>query len=103
MGQMVNAAAGAPETVRVAGGAVIGPVTLRLIWEARDGYVSLTFFFGNAIGPFTRRLMEWICEEGGCDEATRDKDWIAYAALLQRGEEPYEEFDRIVQRRQRLP
>ena len=96
MGQMVNAAAGAPETVRVAGGAVIGPVTLRLIWEARDGYVSLTFFFGNAIGPFTRRLMEWICEEGGCDEATRDKDWIAYAALLQRGEEPYEEFDRVV-------
>ncbi len=96
MGQMVNAAADAPETVRVAGGAVIGPVTLKLIWEARDGHVSLTFFFGNAIGPFTRRLMEWIHEEGGCDEATRDKDWIAYAALLQRGDEPYSEFDRIV-------
>ena len=96
MGQNVNTAAGAPETVRVAGGAVIGPVTLKLIWEAKDGHVSLTFFFGNAIGPFTRRLMEWICEEGGCDEATRDKDWVAYAALLQRGEEPYSEFDRIV-------
>ena len=96
MGQTVNAAAGAPETTRVAGGAVIGPVTLKLIWEAKDGYVSLTFFFGGAVGPFTRRLMEWICEEGGCDEATRDKDWIAYAALLQRGEEPYSEFDRVV-------
>ena len=96
MGQTVNAAAGAPETVRVAGGAVIGPVTLRLIWEAKDGHVSLTYFFGNAIGPFTRRLMEWICDEGGCDEATRDKDWIAYAALLQRGDEPYEEFDRVI-------
>ena len=96
MGQMVNAAADAPETVRVAGGAVIGPVTLKLIWEAKDGHVSLTFFFGNAIGPFTRRLMEWICEEGGCDEATRDKDWVAYAALLQSGDEPYAEFDRVV-------
>ena len=96
MGQNVNTAAGAPETVRVAGGAVIGPVTLKLIWEAKDGHVSLTFFFGNAIGPFTRRLMEWICEEGGCDKATRDKDWVAYAALLQRGEEPYSEFDRVV-------
>ena len=95
-GQLVNVAADAPETVRVAGGAVIGPVTLRLIWEAKDGYVSLTFFFGQAVGPFTRRLMEWICEEGGCDEATRDKDWIAYAALLQQGEEPYSEFDRII-------
>ena len=82
--------------MRVAGGAVIGPVTLRLIWEAKDGYVSLTFFFGQAVGPFTRRLMEWICEEGGCDEATRDKDWIAYAALLQQGKEPYSEFDRII-------
>jgi len=95
-GQLVNVAADAPETVRVAGGAVIGPVTLRLIWEAKDGYVSLTFFFGQAVGPFTRRLMEWICEEGGCDEATRDKDWIAYAALLQQGKEPYSEFDRII-------
>ena len=96
LGQTVNAAAGAPETIRVAGGAVIGPVTLKLVWEVKDGYVSLTYFFGNAIGPFTRRLMEWICEEGGCDEATRDKDWVAYAALLQRGEEPYEEFDRVI-------
>ncbi|MYD28157.1 MAG: CoA transferase [Dehalococcoidia bacterium] len=95
-GQLVNVTAGAPETVRVAGGAIVGPVTLRLIWEAKDGYVSLTFFFGNAVGPFTRRLMEWICEEGACDEATRDKDWIAYAALLQQGEEPYSEFDRII-------
>ena len=95
-GQLVNVAAGAPETKRVAGGAVIGPVTLRLIWEAKDGYVSLTFFFGQAVGPFTRRLMEWICEEGACDEATRDKDWIAYAALLQGGDEPYSEFDRII-------
>ncbi len=96
MGQAVNVAAGAPETSRVAGGAVIGPVTLKLIWEAKDGYVSLTFFFGNAVGPFTRRLMEWICEEGGCDEATRDKDWIAYAALLQSGKEPSSEFERII-------
>ncbi len=96
MGQLVNAAVDAPETVRAAGGAVIGPVLLRLIWEAKDGYVSLTFFFGNAIGPFTARLMAWIHEEGGCDEATRDKDWTGYAVLLQRGEEPYEEFDRVV-------
>ncbi len=96
MGQMVNGAAGAPEAVRAAGGTIIGPVLLKLIWEVKDGFVSLTFFFGNAIGPFTSRLMDWICEEGGCDEATRDKDWVAYAALLQSGQEPYEEFDRIV-------
>ena len=96
MGQLVNAVGGAPETTRVAGGAVVGPVLLKLVWEAADGYVSLTFFFGHSVGPFTARLMRWIHEEGGCDEATRDKDWIGYAALLQRGEEPGSELERVL-------
>ena len=96
MGQLVNAVGGAPETVRVAGGAVVGPVLLKLVWEAKDGYVSLTFFFGHSVGPFTARLMGWIHEEGGCDAATRDKDWIGYAALLQRGEEPQSELERAL-------
>ena len=40
------------------------------------------------MGPFTRRLMQWIHEEGYCDEATRDKDWIDYANQLYDGREP---------------
>ena len=44
---------------------------------AKDGYVSITHLFGSTIGPATRRLMEWVHECGFCDEATRDKDWIA--------------------------
>lgn len=83
-------------TVRVTGGAALAGLTLPLIWTVLDGYVSLTFFFGSAIGPFSRRLMEWIHEEGGCDEATRDKDWIGYAQLLLTGEESREEYARVL-------
>ncbi len=80
---------------RVAGGVKAGPLTLRLAWPAKDGHVAITYLFGSAIGPFTRRLMEWIHEEGFCDEATRDKDWIAYSQLLLTGQEPVSEFERL--------
>jgi crotonobetainyl-CoA:carnitine CoA-transferase CaiB-like acyl-CoA transferase len=88
-------AIGAPEVRRTAGGLKHGKLTLRLLFPARDGYVAITFLFGSAIGPFSRRLMRWIHAEGGCDEATRDKDWIAYTELLVSGREPIEEFERV--------
>jgi crotonobetainyl-CoA:carnitine CoA-transferase CaiB-like acyl-CoA transferase len=82
---------------RASGGWFMKGFNFRLIWEAKDGYISLTHLFGSAAGPFTRRLMEWIYDEGGCDAATRDKDWIAYFQLLFTGEEPREEFERVKQ------
>ncbi len=39
--------------------------------------------------------MEWIHDEGFCDAATRDKDWIAYTTLLMTGAEPIEELERV--------
>jgi len=88
-------ALGAPEVGRTAGGLKHGALTLRLLFPARDGFVAITFLFGSAIGPFSQRLMHWIHEEGGCDRATRDKDWLAYTALLTSGAEPFEEFERV--------
>ena len=81
---------------RVTGGVSLSGITLPLVWQAKDGYVSVTFLFGTAIGPFSRRLMEWIHEEGGCSEAMRDKDWDGYTIMLLNGEEPFEEFDRVL-------
>lgn len=80
---------------RSAGSVKFGPLNIRLMWPCKDGFVSITFLFGTAIGPATRRLMEWAFEEGYCDEATRDKDWLAYTELLVSGEEPIEEFERV--------
>ena len=94
--QMGGIALGDEETVRAAGGMQIGGVQIKLIWEAKDGHVAITFFFGDMVGPYTRRLMEWIYEEGRCDSQTRDKDWKGYVSLLVSGEETQEEFLRVL-------
>ena len=70
---------------------------LKFVNPAKDGYVSVSFLFGSAIGPFSRRLMEVMCEEGVVDEATRDKDWINYTSLLMSGEEPPTELMRCIE------
>ncbi len=86
---------GASTHFRSTGGIKLGDLTLRLIWPCADGHVSITFLWGSAIGVFSRRLMEWIFEEGFCDEATRDKDWIGYTILLVSGQEPIAEYERV--------
>jgi crotonobetainyl-CoA:carnitine CoA-transferase CaiB-like acyl-CoA transferase len=80
---------------RVAGGVKSGPLTAQLLWPAKDGWISCTFLFGTALGVFTVKLMRYLCEQGWCDEATRDKDWIEYGALLLSGQEPLAEYDRV--------
>ncbi len=70
---------------------------VQLLWPCKDGQVSVTFLFGVSMGPFTRNLMEWIYEEGFCDEPTRDKDWINYGSMLYDGGEPIAEYERIKQ------
>jgi crotonobetainyl-CoA:carnitine CoA-transferase CaiB-like acyl-CoA transferase len=80
---------------RVAGGVKAGPFTLFLRWPCRDGFVSVTFLFGAAIGPFTRNLLQWVHEEGFCDEATRDKDWVEFGNNILAGKEPVTEYFRV--------
>lgn len=84
---------------RVAGGVRLAGLDskIQLLWPCKDGQVSVTFLFGAALGPFTQNLMNWISEEGFCDEATRDKDWLNYAVMLSDGSEPIEEYERIKQ------
>ncbi len=92
---ILSPALNSPELTRYAGGVKLGPFTIPLVWPAKDGFVSFTVLFGSALGPFTRRLMEYLCERGFCDEATRDKDWIGYVELLFSGKEPLEEWIRV--------
>lgn len=86
---------GFPEIRRMSGGVRYGPAWLRQVYPAKDGYVAITLLFGSAIGPYTRRLMEFIYEEGFCDETTRDTDWIAYGDWLLTGKVTEEEFQRV--------
>ena len=92
---LLSSAVGFPDSRRVAGGAGLGPLTLRFVFPAADGHVSITFLFGSSVGPFTRRLMRWIADEGGCDAATRDKDWIRFFDLMLTGDESFSELTRV--------
>ena len=92
---MVASAINAPPAIRSAGGVTISDIYVQLMWPCADGHISLTVLFGPALGPFTRNLMEWVFEEGFCDEATRDKDWLNYAELIFSGQEPVAEYDRV--------
>jgi len=83
-------------TTRMAGGVKFGGLPLKFVNPAKDGYVSVTFLFGSAIGPFTQRLMQVMFDEGFVDEATRDKDWIGYTGLLMSGQEPVSELLRCI-------
>jgi crotonobetainyl-CoA:carnitine CoA-transferase CaiB-like acyl-CoA transferase len=87
---------GESEMLRLGGGIQLGPIRLKLVNPCKDGFVSVTFLFGSAIGPFSRRLMEAMYEEGFVDEATRDKDWLNYTTLLVSGAEPLSELDRCI-------
>lgn len=93
---VLSAAWGENETKRMAGGVNFGGIPLKFVNPAKDGYVSVTFLFGTAIGPFTQRLMALMCERGIVDEATRDKDWINYTGLLMSGQEPLSELLRCI-------
>ena len=94
-GNILSHPVGESTATRIAGGVVAAGFDIRLTYPAKDGFVAITFIFGSTVGPATRRLMEYVCEEGYCDEATRDKDWVAYGLLLVTGEEPREEFERV--------
>jgi crotonobetainyl-CoA:carnitine CoA-transferase CaiB-like acyl-CoA transferase len=94
---ILAAALGSVEPRRMSGGVKMGPIEIPLVWPASDGFVAMTFLFGSALGVFTAKLMRYVCEQGFCDEATRDKDWIAYGENLFSGVEPLSEFDRVKQ------
>jgi crotonobetainyl-CoA:carnitine CoA-transferase CaiB-like acyl-CoA transferase len=88
---------GSADARRMSGGVKFGPLKIPLVWPAKDGYIALTFLFGSALGVFTRKLMEYLCQAGFCDEATRDKDWIELGEMLMSGKEPLSEFERLKQ------
>ena len=86
---------GATPPTRLAGGVELGGIRIQVMWPCLDGHASVSFLFGPAFGPFTKNLMTWVWEEGFCDEATRDKDWVDYAMMLLDGRESPEEYQRV--------
>ena len=38
--------------------------------------------FGEMLGPYSQRLMNWVHEEGFCDESTRDQNWVDFFMMI---------------------
>ena len=97
MSSVLNTSLNATTTQRIAGGASLQGIDIQLMWACADGHASVTFLFGPGFRAFTQNLMDWVCEEGFCDAATRDKDWVEYAMMLLDGREPVSEYERLKQ------
>ena len=93
---ILYAPAGLAEVEREAGGVRFGPLLIRTIYPCRDGHAVITIAFGPMIGPMFQRFLAWVHEEGFCDRATVDKDWVDFALRLQSGEESIDEIERVM-------
>lgn len=92
---LISAAVKATPTSRLSGGVRIGDIRIRMFFPAKDGYVSLSFFSGSAIGVFSRSFMHYAHANGFCDEATRDIEWLRYWEMVASGAIDSAERDRI--------
>lgn len=82
---------------RTGGGVSVGPYRVRFIYECLDGFVNLTFLFGEPIGHATARFFDWMDEEGFATEAIRNEDWVGYGAKIMKGETSVEEHDAVLE------
>lgn len=63
----------------------IGAVPSRFDFPAADGFITLTFLFGSAVGPFTNRLVAWMAEEGAVDADLAEVDYTTWDAAGEPG------------------
>lgn len=80
---------------RASGGMNRDGLFYRGTFPAKDGWVCMTFSFGKAIGPATRRVVEWMYDEGASDDSLLEKDFINYPELIAAGKEPASDFERM--------
>jgi crotonobetainyl-CoA:carnitine CoA-transferase CaiB-like acyl-CoA transferase len=82
---------------RTGGGVSMGPYRVRFIYACKDGYMNLTFLFGEPIGHATQRFFDWMDEEGFSNDALRAESWVAYGAKIMRGQTPVESHEAVLE------
>ena len=91
---LISSAVGAAPMARAGGGIKAGEYVIRTVYPAADGFVSITFMFGEMLGPYSQRLMDWVHEEGFCDESTRDQNWVDFFTMIYSGQADPEDLYR---------
>ena len=79
---IVHSANAYPSARRTSGGILLLNFHLQFVYAAADGFVSITLLFGDTIGRFTARLMEWVHELGFCDDELARLDWVEFGMRL---------------------
>ena len=85
----------AKPAIRISGGSKLQGIDIQQMWACQDGHASVTLLFGLMLAPFTQNQVDWVHEEGFCDETTRAKSWVDYETMLIDGREPVSEYERI--------
>lgn len=81
---------------RTGGGVRLLDFRIRFIHECADGFMNLTFLFGEPIGRATARFFDWMEEEGYGKDVTRGEDWVRYAAKLIAGGQTVERHEEVL-------
>jgi crotonobetainyl-CoA:carnitine CoA-transferase CaiB-like acyl-CoA transferase len=77
--------AGNPDLQRTPARQQLAGVGLPSVFACRDGYVLISFAFGQAFGPMTQRLMQWAVEQGCLDPRFGTLDWPTVPQQVERG------------------
>ncbi len=88
--------AGLAPVERMAGGVKFGPQLLRWLHPCADGAVIVTIAFGEMVGPMVGRFVDWMYEEGACDDSLHDHDWIDFALHIMEGKVEVSELERLI-------
>lgn len=69
---------GSPVSSRNGAAPKTGTSTVRFDFPAADGHVTITVLFGDAVGPYTNRLVAWMVEENECPDELAETDWATF-------------------------
>ena len=89
---------GGSRETRAGGGLRLGPIDSPFIWEAADGFVSLTLMFSGPAAPFFARFLAWMQEEGSLDAEDAERDWAAAIGRVVAGQEDASQFTGFIER-----
>lgn len=75
-----------PELQRASARQRLAGVPLPGIFACKDGYVLVSFAFGQAFGRLTQRLMQWAVEEGCLEPRLGAVDWSTAPQQAEKGD-----------------
>src|SRR5271156_983083 len=69
----------------------------KMVYECKDGHISILITGGTTLGNSTKALIEWMGEKGFGSDWMRTKDWISWVpgAFMQMTEQDRAEVDNL--------